>query len=77
MARRDEIFEVLCGYAKKHRGNSPSENNLLEAVRAVGYKMSRSTLRTHMLKLRVEGRLSRLDGDLIVENSEWIPPDTK
>ena len=77
MTRRDEIFEIICDYCVEHKGNSPSENNLLKTVRARGYKISRSTLRTHVLKLRAEGRLERLDGDMIVPNSEWIRPDAE
>lgn len=75
MTRRDEILEVLIDYAKEHLGNSPSERDLLLSLRARGYKMGRGTLQVHLLKLRVEERITRKDGKLLVIGSDWIPPD--
>lgn len=75
MTRRDEIFDVLCDYAKTHRGNSPSQRILLSELKKRGYKMAKGTLQVHLIHLQAEHRLERLDGELIVIDSEWLRPD--
>lgn len=75
MARRDEIFEVLCDYAHEHLGNSPSIRDLLRELRRRGYKMGRGTLQVHLVKLQAERRIDRKDGKLIVPKSYWVRPE--
>jgi hypothetical protein len=75
MTRRAEIFDFICDYASLHSGNSPSMRDLLTVLHKAGYKMHLSTLREHMKQLEVEGRLHRSDGKLIVDDSQWTPPD--
>ena len=75
MTRRDEILEVLCDYADDHVGNSPSERDLWLEMKSRGYKISHSTVRTHILKLMVEHRVERKDGKLIIVGADWIRPE--
>lgn len=75
MTRRDEILEVICDYAKDHKGNSPSQNDLLLEMHKRNYTMSKGTLQVHLLKLLAEGRVYRKDGKLLVAGSDWIPPE--
>jgi len=75
MTRRDEIFEVLCDYADAHLGNSPSIRDLLKEMHKRGYKMSKGTLQVHLVHLQADKRIDRVDGKLIVINSDWIRPE--
>lgn len=75
MTRRDEILDVIIDYAKEHKGNSPSQGDLLIELRKLGYTMCKGTLQVHLLKLLAEGRIYRKDGKLIITGSDWIPPE--
>lgn len=74
MTRRDEIFEILCDYAKQHLGNSPSIYDLEREMKKRGYKISHGTIRIHLTKLMLEQRVTRVDGKLIIINSNWLRP---
>lgn len=73
MTRRDEILAFIAEWAIDHTGNTPS---LGEIARA--FKIERSTVYIHTLKLVNEGRAKWLDGELILVGSEfWPPPDSR
>lgn len=67
--RRDDIFLFVMTWASDHVGNTPS---LGEIARKFGIR--RSTAYTHTLKLVNDGRARWIDGEFILEKSEYFPP---
>jgi hypothetical protein len=67
--KRDAIFEWICRYADEHNGATPS-------IRAVGraFDVHYHTARGHVLELLADRLLRLEDGQLVIEDSEWIPP---
>jgi len=71
--RRDEIFDILVDYAKAHKGNSPTQRGLWrEVMRARGQSMAYGVFMRHMDTLVREQRVLRIDGELVIPDSEWI-----
>ncbi len=71
--RRDEIFQILVDYARFHKGNSPTQRGLWREVKRVrGQSMAYGVFIDHMDKLIKEGRVQRIDGELVIPESEWI-----
>lgn len=71
--RRDEIFDILVDYARAHKGNSPTQRGLWrEVMRARGQSMAYGVFMRHMDTLVKEQRVLRVDGELVIPDSEWI-----
>lgn len=75
VTRRDEIFLILVDFARDHKGNSPTQRGLWKHVQKVRKQsMAYGTFMAHLNRLVDEGRLQRVDGELVVPDSEWIIP---
>jgi hypothetical protein len=72
--RRDEILRLFIAYAGEHGGNSPSVGDLERELEKCHLKMSRTTIRGHLIRLQAEGRLRWIDGKLVVVGAHWEPP---
>jgi len=73
--RRDEIFLILVDFASAHKGNSPSGRELWRQVMRVrGRSMAYGVFQRHVEKLMTEGRIQRVDGEIVIPDSDWIPP---
>ncbi len=71
--RRDEIFDILVDFARQHRGNSPTQRGLWrEVMRVRGRSMAYGVFMRHMDTLVREQRVLRVDGELVIPESEWI-----
>jgi hypothetical protein len=76
MSRRDEIFEILVDYARTHGGNSPTQRELWrEVMRVTSRKMAYGVLLRHIEKLESDGRLKKVDGQIVIQGADWNPPD--
>jgi hypothetical protein len=67
--RRDDIYAYICRYALEHNGATPG---LLHMARQFG--LAYSTVRGHVAELAMERKLRLEDRQIIVEDSEWLPP---
>jgi DNA-binding GntR family transcriptional regulator len=67
--KRHEIFNWICQYADERNGITPS---YMEIARQ--FCLSRGTVRNHVLLLALDGLLRLEDRQIIVEDSDWIPP---
>jgi hypothetical protein len=69
MARRDEIAIFIGEYAIDHGGNSPSIQEIADAL-----GICKRTAEIHLIKLASENRTTRRDGKLILIGAEFSPP---
>jgi hypothetical protein len=67
--KRDTIFVFICRYAFEHNGVTPSYSHIEKT-----FKLSRGAVRFHIYALVSEHKLFLDDRQIIVEDSEWIPP---
>ena len=68
--RRRAVYQFICDYACERNGVTPP---IMTIARNMG--VSFSTARGHVTELAL-ARLIRLeDRQIIVEDSEWVPPD--
>ena len=75
--RRDEIFLILVDFASKHNGNSPTGRGLWRQVQTIrGCTMAYGVFQHHVDKLIIEGRIQRIDGEIVIPDSDWTPPES-
>lgn len=67
--KRHDVFDYIVVYAKEHNGATPS---LLHLARH--FSLAYSTVRGHVYELVMERKLRLEDRQIVVEDSEWIPP---
>jgi len=67
--KRYKVYAYIIRYAKEHNGVTPSFLHL-----ARHFDRSYSTVRGHIYELIAERLLRIEDRQIIVEDSEWIPP---
>jgi Mn-dependent DtxR family transcriptional regulator len=68
--KRDELLRYIWLYSLEHNGVTPSYMQI-----ASEFDLKFSTVRGHIYELANEGKLRLEDRQIIVEDSEWIPPE--
>jgi hypothetical protein len=69
--RYQVVYRALVDFAHSHSGASPTVRGLTQILRG---QMSYSTVWRHVNQLVDDGLIERVDGVLVIRDSDWHPP---